>query len=234
MLKRELLRIGTGEAFGVRLSSAAFPTAHHPRTNANLGNRTSHERARKGDSPQRSILLLRGQRVMLDRDLAALYGVTTGNLNKAVKRNLDRFPADFMFRITLEEAHGSRFQLGSLKRGQNFKYLPYAFTEQGVAMLSTVLKSRRAVQVNIAIMRAFVRLRETLSLHKELASKLADLERKIEGHDESIRTLFEAIRQLMTPPPAERKQMGFHAKEGGVPYRTKDEHGRRVLHTGIH
>jgi hypothetical protein len=171
---------------------------------------------------------------MLDRDLAALYGVTTGNLNKAVKRNLDRFPADFMFRITLEEAHGSRFQLGSLKRGQNFKYLPYAFTEQGVAMLSTVLKSRRAVQVNIAIMRAFVRLRETLSLHKELASKLADLERKIEGHDESIRTLFEAIRQLMTPPPAERKQMGFHAKEGGVPYRTKDEHGRRVLHTGIH
>lgn len=136
---------------------------------------------------------------MLDRDLAALYGVETGNLNKAVRRNLDRFPADFMFQLTSEEAESLRFHFGSLKRGQHFKYLPYAFTEQGVAMLSSVLRSHRAVQVNIAIMRAFVRLRETLSLHKELARKLAELELKIEHHDAGIRVLFDAIRKLMAP-----------------------------------
>ena len=123
---------------------------------------------------ENSILLLRGHKVMLDRDLAALYDVTTGNLNKAVRRNLDRFPQDFMFQLNSEEAESLRFQFGSLNRGQHFKYLPYAFTEQGVAMLSGVLNSQRAVQVNIAIMRAFVRLRETLSLHKELAGKLAE------------------------------------------------------------
>src|SRR5258706_8945823 len=119
-----------------------------------------------------AILLIRGQKVMLDRDLAPLYGVTTGNLNKAVKRNLARFPEDFMFQLSAEEAESLRFHFGSLKRGQHYKYLPYAFTEQGVAMLSGVLRSHRAVQVNVAIMRAFVRLREALSLHKELAHKL--------------------------------------------------------------
>ena len=123
---------------------------------------------------EQAILLLRGQRVMLDRDLAALYGIQTKNLNKAVRRNLDRFPADFMFQLTLDEADPSRFQFGTLKRGQNIKYLPYAFTEQGVAMLSSVLSRHRAVQVNVAIMQAFVRLRETLSLHRELAHQLAD------------------------------------------------------------
>ena len=168
---------------------------------------------------EQAILLLRGQRVMLDRDLATLYGVQTKNLNKAVRRNHDRFPADFMFQLASDEADASRFQFGTLKRGQNIKYLPYAFTEQGVAMLSSVLSSRRAVQVNIAIMRAFVRLRETLSLHKELAHKLADLERKIENHDDSIRTLFEAIRQLMTPPEPPHKEIGFHVREDTVPYR---------------
>ena len=149
------------------------------------------------------VLLLRGQRVMLDRDLAALYGVETKNLNKAVQRNLDRFPPDFMFQLTLDEAQAcaaSRFQFGTLKRGQNIKYLPRAFTQEGVSMLSSVLRSPRAIQVNIAIMRVFVRLRETLALHKELAHKLAELERKIEGHDRSIRTLFDAIRQLAAPP----------------------------------
>jgi len=156
---------------------------------------------------------------MLDRDLATLYGVQTKNLNKAVRRNHDRFPADFMFQLASDEADASRFQIGTLKRGQNIKYLPYAFTEQGVAMLSSVLSSRRAVQVNIAIMRAFVRLRETLSLHKELSHKLSDLERKIENHDDSIRTLFEAIRQLMTPPEPPHKEIGFHVREDTVPYR---------------
>jgi len=124
---------------------------------------------------QQVILFIRGQRVMLDRDLAALYDVETKNLNKAVQRNLDRFPADFMFQLTLEEAQAhaaSRFQFGTLKRGQNIKYLPCVFTQEGVAMLSSVLRSPRAVQVNIAIMRVFVRLREALVLHKELAHKL--------------------------------------------------------------
>ena len=113
------------------------------------------------------ILLVRGQKVILDRDLASLYGVPTKSLNRAVKRNLDRFPSDFMIQLTAEEAESSRCQIGTLKRGQNIKYLPCAFTEQGVAMLSSVLRSPQAVQVNIAIMRAFVRLRETLSLHRD-------------------------------------------------------------------
>lgn len=129
------------------------------------------------------ILLLRGQKVILDRDLAALYGVPTKSLNRAVKRNLDRFPADFMIQLTAEETAALRCQIGTLKRGQHFKYLPCAFTEQGVAMLSSVLRSPQAVQVNIAIMRAFVRLRETLSPHRDLAHKLAELERRIEGHE---------------------------------------------------
>ena len=158
---------------------------------------------------------------MLDRDLAALYGVETKNLNKAVRRNLDRFPSDFMFQLTATEADSLRFQSGTLKRGRHSKYLPKAFTEQGVAMLSGVLKSKRAIRVNVGIMRAFVRLRETLSLHKDLAHKLAELERKIEGHDENIRTLFEAIRQLMTPPEKPRKEIGFHIKEDAVPYRIR-------------
>lgn len=160
---------------------------------------------------EQAILLIRGQRVMLDRDLAALYGVTTGNLNKAVQRNADRFPADFMFQLTGDEAEALRFQFGSLKQGQHFKYLPYVFTQEGVAMLSSVLHSPRAVLVNIAIMRVFVRFRETLALHKDLAAKLAQLERKIEGHDASIRTLFDAIRHLMTPPEQPRREIGFHA-----------------------
>lgn len=171
---------------------------------------------------EHAILLIRSQRVMLDRDLAAMYGVTTGNLNKAVRRNRTRFPADFMFQLTTDEAETSRFQIGILKRGMNIKYLPHVFTQEGVAMLSGVLRSPRAEQVNIAIMRAFVRLRETLSLHKELAHKLAELERKIENHDENIRTLFEAIHQLMTPPPEEpRRAIGFHVRETGPPYRVK-------------
>lgn len=170
---------------------------------------------------EEAILLIRGHRVLLDRDLAVLYGVETKNLNKAVRRNRDRFPSDFMFQLTADEAVASRFQFGTLKRGQNIKYLPYAFTQEGVAMLSSVLRSPRAIQVNIGIVRVFVRLRETLALHKELAHKLADLERRIEGHDASIRTLFDAIRQLMAPAAKPHKQIGFQVKEGRVPYGVK-------------
>lgn len=166
-----------------------------------------------------AIHLVRGQRVLLDRDLAALYGVTTGNPNKAVRRNLRRFPGDFMFQLTADEA--SSFQIGSLNKELHFKYLPHVFTQEGVAMLSGVLNSSRAEQVNIAIMRAFVRLRETLAVHKELAHKLGELERKIENHDEHIHTLFDAIHQLMTPPETPRKEMGFHVRETAPPYRVK-------------
>ena len=169
---------------------------------------------------EQAILLIRGQKVMLDRDLAALYGVTTGNLNKAVQRNPDRFPEDFMFPLTSQEAANLIFQTGisSARHGGRRKPVS-AFTEQGVAMLSSVLRNPRAAQVNVAIMRAFVRLRQTLALHKDLAHKLAELERKIAGHDASIRTLFEAIRQLMTPPePPPRKPIGFHVRERGAAY----------------
>ena len=172
---------------------------------------------------EQAVLLIRGQRVMMDRDLAALYGVETKSLNRAVQRNLDRFPADFMFQLTADEAEALRYQFGTLKRGQHYKYLPFVFTQEGVSMLSSVLRSPRAVQVNIAIMRVFVRLRETLALHKDLAHKLAQLERKIEGHDTSIRTLFDAIRQLMTPPEKPRREIGFHAipKDATAPGKAK-------------
>jgi hypothetical protein len=171
---------------------------------------------------ERIILLIRGQKVILDSDLAQLYGVTTGNLNKAVKRNIDRFPNDFMFQLTPEEHKSLRFQFGSLEKGRHSKYLPYAFTEQGVAMLSSVLRSNRAIEVNIAIMRAFVRLRQILATHKELSRKLEDLERKLGDHDEQIKTIFEAIRQLMLPPDKKgKKKIGFTVKEKQRAYRKK-------------
>jgi hypothetical protein len=162
---------------------------------------------------ENAILLIRGHKVILDRDLAELYGVETKNLNKAVKRNLARFPADFMFQLSAEEDAALRFQSGTSKtvgRGGR-RYLPYAFTEQGVAMLSSVLNSNRAIEVNIAIMRAFVKLRDMLAAHKDLARKLEDIERKLGHHDEHFRVVFEAIRQLMLPPPKPEKKgrIGF-------------------------
>jgi phage regulator Rha-like protein len=164
------------------------------------------------------ILLIRGSRVMLDSGLASLYGVETKALKRAVKRNAKRFPPDFMFQLTPEEYRSLRYQFGTLKRGAHAKYLPYAFTEQGVAMLSSVLGSEKAIHINVAIMRAFVKLRETLSAHKELARKLGELEGRIAGHDEDIQTLFEAIRRLMLPPDPPRKEIGYHVKEGRASY----------------
>lgn len=157
---------------------------------------------------EKRILLLRGQKVMLDRDLAELYHVETSNLNKAVKRNLDRFPSDFMFQLTQEEFKNLIFHFGTSRWGGTRK-LPFAFTEQGVAMLSSVLKSKRAVQVNIAIMRAFVKLREILFTHKDLVKKLEDLERKYESHDKHIKIVFDAIRQLMAEPKKKKYKVGF-------------------------
>ena len=158
---------------------------------------------------EQRILLIQGQKVILDEDLAELYGVETKTLKRAVRRNRNRFPDDFMFVLTADEYSSLRYQFGTLKRGQHSKYLPYAFTEQGVAMLSGVLHSRQAVKVNIAIMRAFVRLREIFATHKELMRKLEDLERKYETHDKQIHVVFEAIRQLMSADQKPRRRIGF-------------------------
>jgi hypothetical protein len=166
---------------------------------------------------EQSILLIRGQKVMLDRDLANLYGVETRVLNQAVRRNIERFPKDFMFPLTRAEIRNiSQIVISSkIKHAKNV----YVFTEQGVAMLSGVLNSPRAVKVNIAIMRTFVRLREMLATHKELARKVEKLEQHLEGHDEQIRNVFEAIRQLMAPPATPRRRIGFKAKEVRAAYR---------------
>jgi hypothetical protein len=166
---------------------------------------------------ENKIFMIRGHKVMLDKDLAMLYGVPTKRLNEQVRRNMKRFPEDFMFRATEEEAFmleklnpRLRSQFATSNRG-GVRYLPYLFTEQGVAMLSSVLNSERAIQVNIIIMRAFVKIREILSTHKELAHKLNELEGKIEKHDGEIQAIFDAIRQLMTPPPNPPKpRIGFH------------------------
>lgn len=147
---------------------------------------------------------------MLDRDLAALYGVKPIALRQQVKRNKDRFPKDFMFQLTAAEAESLLSQSVIPSRRSLGGFTPYAFTEQGVAMLSSVLRSKRAVIVNIQIMRAFVKLREMLATHRELARKLAQLEKRIEGHDEEITAIFEAIRQLMEPPDESSKRIGFH------------------------
>jgi hypothetical protein len=153
----------------------------------------------------RAILLIRGQKVILDTNLAELYEVETKALNRAVKRNIDRFPADFMFELTNEEAERLRCQFGTSKRGGR-RYRPYAFTEQGVAMLSGVLHSRRAVRVNIEIMRAFVQLRQMLSSHADLARKLEALEKK---YDAQFKVVFDAIRELTTPPAPPKRRIGF-------------------------
>ena len=170
---------------------------------------------------EKLIHLARGEKVLLDSDLATLYGVTTGNLNKAVKRNQQRLPSDFMFQLSDEETAGLIFQSGISKQRGGRRHHPYVFTEQGVAMLSSVLRSDRAVQVNVAIMRAFVGLRRMLSANEDLARKLGELERRLEGHDQAIRSLFDAIRQLMAPPAPPHKQIGFHVKEARVPYGAK-------------
>ena len=166
-----------------------------------------------------SIRWIRGQKVLIDSDLATLYGVTTGNLNKAVKRNVDRFPSDFMFQLEPEELAHLKFQFGIPSWGGRRRSRPYVFTEQGIAMLSSVLNSERAVKVNIAIMRAFVKLRRMLDTNRELAQKFSELERRVGKHDEEIVEILEAIRQLMTPPEKPPREIGFHVREQPPRYR---------------
>jgi len=169
------------------------------------------------DSIRDRIYIIRGQKVMLDSDLARLYRVSTKMLNQATKRNSDRFPQDFMFQLNKDEVEGLICQFGTSNLKSQFvtsswggvRKPPYAFTEQGIAMLSSVLRSKRAVQVNIAIMRAFVRLRQILATHKELARKLEQLERKVGVLDADVKEIFDAINKLISPPPEKPKKIGF-------------------------
>ena len=161
-------------------------------------------------SVEQSILLIRGHRVMLDADLARLYGVSTKRLNEQVKRNWSRFPKDFMFRLTAKERNEVVAICDHLQHLKFSSTLPHAFTEHGAIMLASVLNTPRAVEVSVFVVRAFVKLREKLSAHRKLAQKLTELERKIETHDERIQSLFDAIRQLMAPPKSPRRRIGFH------------------------
>ncbi len=183
---------------------------------------------------ERSILLLRGQKVILDADLAALYGVPTYRFNEAFKRNRHRFPDDFAFQLTAEEfadlrsrivtsslpgagksgdvANSSQFAMSS-SRHRGAAYRPWAFTEHGALMAANILRSERAVRMSVIVVRAFVRLREMLATNKELAAKLAELERKVTSHDGHIQSLFDAIRQLMEPTAPKPRRIGFHAKD---------------------
>ncbi len=168
----------------------------------------------------RRILSIRGQKVMLDSDLADLYSVTTKRLNEQVRRNRGRFPPDFMFRLSAEEATSLRSQNATSKVGRGGRrYLPNVFTEHGAIMLASVLSSPRAVDVSVYVVRAFVRLREMMAASKEVAARLDELDRKVAGHDESIRSLIAAIRQLMAPTPTSRRRIGFRVEEPRPAYR---------------
>lgn len=170
------------------------------------------------ENVEQLIFLIRSHKVMLSMDLAGLYGVEPRALVQAVKRNRDRFPEDFTFQLTGEEFQNLKSQIVISSWGGMRRAKPYAFTEQGVAMLSSVLRSKRAAQVNVEIMRAFVRLRQTLAAHKELDQKLKELERHVGEHDEQIVAIFEAIRRLMRPPETEQKKIGFEVNEPAAKY----------------
>jgi hypothetical protein len=169
----------------------------------------------------RAIVVIRGKRVILSHDLAAAYGVTTKRLNEQVNRNATRFPPDFMFQLTWEEAQAlrsqfatsnevvSRSQIATLKRGRNIKYRPYAFTEHGAVMATSVLNTDRAVEVSVFVVRAFVRMSQVLASHRQLALKQAELEARVAVHDKSIQSLLAAIRSLITPPAPSRRKIGF-------------------------
>jgi hypothetical protein len=166
----------------------------------------------------RAIVVLRGRKVLLDVELAALYGVTTKRLNEQVLRNRERFPTDFMFQLTAQEAATLRSQFATLKsgRGQHRKYLPYAFTEHGAIMAASVLNSPRAVEMSVYVVRAFVRLRDLLATNRAFARKLDELESRLQTHDEAITGILRTLRELMNPPASERRGIGFTAdlKEG--------------------
>ncbi len=166
---------------------------------------------------EKKILFINGQKVLLDSDLAALYGVTTKRLNEQVRRNLKRFPADFMYQLSQEEFESLRSHFATSSSWGGRRTRPYVFTEQGIAMLSSVLNSNRAIDVNIQIMRIFVKLREMMSSHKDLARKLSELEKKYDGQ---FQIVFEAIKQLIEVEEKPKKKIGFIVKERQAAYRT--------------
>jgi hypothetical protein len=167
------------------------------------------------------IYLIRGQRVMLDFDLARVYGMKLKRLNEQVRRNADRFPKDFAFQLTLQEVANMRSQIATASK-RNIRYLPWAFTEHGALMLASVLNSPVAVEASVRVVRTFVLMRTQLAANQELARKVADLEQRVGGHDEAITNLFEAIRQLVEPPsPENRREIGFHVREPAPRYRVR-------------
>jgi len=178
---------------------------------------TAKESLTRVERIERLILVIRGQRIMLDADLARLYGVSTKRLNEQVKRNKERFPERFMFRLTAKEKAEVVANCDHLQKLKFSPVLPYAFTEHGAIMAATVLNTSRAIQVSIYVVEAFVRLRELLSSNRELAKKLAELERRVAKHDDHIRSIFEAIRQLLNPIES-RREIGFHVKEDHARY----------------
>jgi len=159
----------------------------------------------------KKIYLIRGQNIMLDKDLAELYGVDTKQLKRQVRRNAKRFPVDFFFQLTKEEVSGLRSQIGTSSRGGT-RYLPFAFTEQGVAMLSTVLNSERAIMVNIEIIRIFIRMRKLIASNKEILHKLEKIETKLGGYDEDISLIFEQLKRMLNPLQPARKRIGFRRR----------------------
>ncbi|PCH95508.1 MAG: hypothetical protein COB85_04465 [Bacteroidetes bacterium] len=159
------------------------------------------------------IFLIRGVKVMIDRDLAELYGVETKYLNRQVKRNIDRFPKEFMLQLSLEEKNELVTNWHRFESMKHSTKLPYGFTENGVAMLATVLRSDRAIKISIHIIKTFVKLRQVISTHKELASQLSKLEDKVDNHDSSIKAIFEAIQQLLEQPKKSRKRIGYKINE---------------------
>ncbi|MEK7645047.1 MAG: ORF6N domain-containing protein [Patescibacteria group bacterium] len=159
---------------------------------------------------EHKIYIIRGQRVMVDFDLAEIYGIPTKSLNLAVRRNIQRFPEDFMFQLTKDESQSLRFQIETSKIGRGgSRYLPYVFTEHGVAMLSAVLKSQRAVQMSIFIVRAFIKMREVLATHTDLAHKIEEIERKQKEHGDQLSSVYSVVKRLINPPEGPKKKIGF-------------------------
>src|SRR5881392_1438726 len=177
---------------------------------------------RKMANIESAIYLLRSQRVMLDSDLAAIYGVTTKRLNEQLRRNRSRFPSDFAFQLTAEELTNLRSQIATSSFHGGRRYRPWVFSEHGALMLASVLNSEIAVQASVRVVRAFVRLREMVAANTQLAAKLEELERRLDSHDEAIVDLFAALKRLVEPPaPPKRREIGFHVRERSERYRTK-------------
>ena len=170
---------------------------------------------------EKVIHLVRGQRVMLDSDLAAIYRVTTKRLNEQLRRNRDRFPSDFAFQLTREEFTNLKSQFATSSSHGGKRKLPWVFTEHRAIMLASVLNSPVAIEASLRVVRAFVRLREIVSANAELAAKFAQLERRLDSHDEALAELFAAIRQLLAPAPEKKREIGFHVRESAPRYRTR-------------